>query len=242
MPEPLLWIIFITVGFLSGSVLYAKIVPFLIKKKDVEKISDDGNPGTANAFIQGGVVVGILTLILELSKGIVPVLICSLTMDHTNMAFVAVVASPVLGHAVGVFNQFRGGKCIAVSFGVLLGAIPASWIPLAVLVVFYVLFSTVVTIAPNRIRSIVTYVATSLVGFPLTVLFGTLPMACACVVISCIAIVKHTRLFAKVENPEVWKVCVFGKIAFLKERQTQKEDFVQSEDFCDEQMQSYPQK
>ena len=57
--------------------------------------------------------------------------------------FAAVMAAPVLGHAYSVYHRGRGGKAIAVSFGVLLGLVPAGiWRPLAMLVLFYLLFFT----------------------------------------------------------------------------------------------------
>lgn len=66
-------LLFILLGYLSGSVLYAKIWGKLLCGTDITKGSIDGNPGTANAFIQGGFWCGVLTLFCELLKGILPV-------------------------------------------------------------------------------------------------------------------------------------------------------------------------
>ena len=55
-------LLFILLGYLSGSVLYAKIWGKLLCGTDITKGSTDGNPGTANAFIQGGFWCGVLTL------------------------------------------------------------------------------------------------------------------------------------------------------------------------------------
>ena len=66
-------LLFILIGYLSGSVLYAKVWGKLLCGTDITQGSTDGNPGTANAFVQGGFWCGVLTLFCELLKGILPV-------------------------------------------------------------------------------------------------------------------------------------------------------------------------
>ncbi len=53
---------FILVGYLSGSILYAYLLPKYICHIDIMKDSDDHNPGTFNAFALAGTQVGILVL------------------------------------------------------------------------------------------------------------------------------------------------------------------------------------
>ena len=55
---------FIFLGYLSGSVLYAYLLPKYIKKIDVTKESADGNPGAANAIQHGGILLGSAALVL----------------------------------------------------------------------------------------------------------------------------------------------------------------------------------
>ena len=57
---------FILVGYLSGSILYAYLLPKYICHIDIMKDSDDHNPGTFNAFALAGTQVGILVIALEL--------------------------------------------------------------------------------------------------------------------------------------------------------------------------------
>ena len=54
---------YIALGYLSGSLMFGYAVPKLIKGIDVRKESSDGNPGTANAFLCGGALCGILVLL-----------------------------------------------------------------------------------------------------------------------------------------------------------------------------------
>ena len=64
---------FIFLGYLSGSVLYARIFAALFKKDNMIENSKDKNPGTANAFMYGGFWCGLLSLIVDLAKGVLPV-------------------------------------------------------------------------------------------------------------------------------------------------------------------------
>ncbi len=64
---------YIIVGFFSGSILFGKIIPFLFKNVDVAQESDDGNPGAFNAFTYGGTNCGLLVLLLDLLKGVLPI-------------------------------------------------------------------------------------------------------------------------------------------------------------------------
>lgn len=51
---------FILIGYLSGSVMYGYVLPKVCKHIDIRELSDDGNPGTANAFKYAGVPIGIM--------------------------------------------------------------------------------------------------------------------------------------------------------------------------------------
>ena len=66
-------IFYTMIGYVSGSVLYAKVFGKLFCQKDVTEDTIDGNPGTTNAFLNGGIWCGICTLLCDLLKGILPV-------------------------------------------------------------------------------------------------------------------------------------------------------------------------
>lgn len=67
---------FVIGGYLLGSILFAYVLPKLTRHIDIREMSEDGNPGTYNAFRYGGVICGICVLLLELLKGFLPVWLC----------------------------------------------------------------------------------------------------------------------------------------------------------------------
>lgn len=149
-------------GYLSGSVLYAYVFACLLKKDGMIEKSRDRNPGTANAFLYGGFLCGILTLLGDLLKGFIPV---HIYMSHCRGGLIStfsaalVLAAPVIGHAFSFFHKLEGGKGIAVTFGCLLGLAPV-WQPVMSLAVFFLLFSLVLRITPHFYRTIAAYLCT----------------------------------------------------------------------------------
>ena len=160
-------IVFALAGYLSGSVLYAQLFVRLFTGQDLVKISNDHNPGTANAFQYGGFWCGVLTLVCDLLKGIVPVHLFVAGPPRDPAALALVMAAPVIGHAFSAFHHFRGGKGLAVTFGCLLGLLPL-WQPFATLAAFFLLFSVVFRITPNYYRTLATYIC-SLASMPFVV-------------------------------------------------------------------------
>ena len=187
-------------GYLSGSVLYARVVSALLGCGDVTADSSDGNPGTANAFTNGGFLCGVLTLLGDLGKGFLPVhLFLRCAPDAPLLLAALVLAAPVIGHAFPIFYHFRGGKAIAVIFGCLLGLLPFA-APLLTLAAIFVFFSLVVRVTPHFYRTAITYLATVLL-LPFTgcsLLFRTAFLL--------MAITVCLRLYLSHENKENVKV------------------------------------
>ena len=190
---------FILLGYLSGSILFARLIPKYWYGIDICQLSDDGNPGTFNAFRHAGVRAGILILCLELAKGFFPVHLALKILDPGNRLFAFVLAAPVIGHAFPLFHPGKGGKSIAVSFGCLLGLYP-NLRPVLALAVFYLLFSLVIIIEPHLVRSVVTYVCLSAVSLrsfqPRSLVSGIL-------IISAVVIVRHIIKAEKGEKEPV---------------------------------------
>ena len=69
----MLYLFFTILGFALGSTLFAYWTPKIIRHIDIRELPADHNPGVANAFMYGGFFCGLLSLILELAKGFVPV-------------------------------------------------------------------------------------------------------------------------------------------------------------------------
>lgn len=179
--------LFFAFGYFSGSILFARVYGTLFNK-DIIGQSKDGNPGTANAFMQGGMLCGTLTLIGDILKGFLPVFLY-LKMSDGVVGFgtALVLAAPVLGHNYSVFYRFEGGKGIAVSFGCLLGLFPRM-LPVLILAVCYITLSVVVRISPHYYRTLAAYAASTAISLFLVSESG---IRTGIALISSLIIIKH---------------------------------------------------
>lgn len=155
-------IIMVVVGMLCGSILFSRYLPQLLKKVDIVALSDDHNPGTANAIQYAGIPVGLLCLLGDLFKGVLPIHIALRLGLESGCLFSVIMAAPVLGHAYSLFHRGKGGKAIAVSFGVLIGLMPIHTEPIFALCIIYLFFSLVVRIRPHTRRTRITYILLAL--------------------------------------------------------------------------------
>jgi glycerol-3-phosphate acyltransferase PlsY len=120
----LLWT---AVGFVTGSIPFSLWLGKLFLGEDIRQYGDH-NPGATNAWRADGWRLGIAVLLLDILKGLLPVGLAHYKVDIAGWGLVPVALAPVLGHAFSPFLRLRGGKAVAVSFGVwiglLLGGVP----------------------------------------------------------------------------------------------------------------------
>lgn len=199
-------ILYILFGYLLGGVLFARLFGFLLGHPDITEKSNDGNPGTANAFRYGGFLCGILTLCGDLCKGYLPVHLYMNKMDPIpgGFALSLVIAAPVLGHLYPILYSFRGGKGIAVSFGCMLGLLPETR-PLGIIVLCFLFFTFIVNITPDYHKTLVVYIVASVLALL------TIHNTAICAGFLLVAILIVTKLLLSPEKKEHAHVEVLWK-------------------------------
>ena len=132
------YIAWIVIGFISGSVPWAVIVGKIFLTIDVRNMGD-GNPGAVNAWKSGGYLPGILSVVLEICKSLVPVYFAKQYLDGfvsgwDQIGFAIVAFAPILGHAWSPFLRFKGGKALATTWGSWIGITGGIAFPVGILV------------------------------------------------------------------------------------------------------------
>ncbi|MEK8089919.1 glycerol-3-phosphate 1-O-acyltransferase PlsY [Thermithiobacillus plumbiphilus] len=108
----------ILAAYLIGSITTAVLVARALGLPD-PRSQGSGNPGATNVLRLGGRKAAVLTLLGDMFKGILPVLLArGLGADDGTLAAVALAA--FLGHLFPVFFGFRGGKGVATGLGIYL--------------------------------------------------------------------------------------------------------------------------
>jgi glycerol-3-phosphate acyltransferase PlsY len=104
-------------GFLAGSLPFSVWLGRWFVRTDIRRYGD-GNPGAANAWRAGGWRVGVMAVLLDYLKGATPVALAYFGCEMTGWKILPIALAPVVGHAFSPFLRFRGGKAIAVTFGI----------------------------------------------------------------------------------------------------------------------------
>ena len=99
----------------------------------------DSNPGAANVFRVGDIKSGLIALTLDIAKGFPFVFMAYSLFGFPEVVAMAVGLSAILGHAFSPFLRLKGGKAIAVTFGVLL-ALPQHELLIAFVVFIFLAF------------------------------------------------------------------------------------------------------
>ena len=107
-------------AYLIGSIPVAYIFGRVLKNLDIRE-HGSGNMGATNAFRVLGKGPGMLVLILDVIKGIIPVtVIANLFGLGDSLSLVIIAIASVAGHNWTVFLNFRGGKSYAVPLPIML--------------------------------------------------------------------------------------------------------------------------
>lgn len=109
----------IVLGYFIGALPTGLILVRVLRGEDIRKYGS-GNIGAANVLRVAGPGVAAAVLLVDVLKGLVPVLL-ALRAGVAPWAVVAAGLATIAGHNWSVFLGFRGGKGIATSFGVLAG-------------------------------------------------------------------------------------------------------------------------
>ena len=145
--SPYLWPI---LGYLFGSISSAVIVSKLFRLDDPRNVGS-GNPGATNVLRSGNKAAAAFTLIGDVLKGVLPVVLAQhVGVSSGVLALVAIAA--FMGHLFPVFFGFKGGKGVATAIGVyaalswqLLLVFAITWLIIAVLTRYSSLSALVAT-------------------------------------------------------------------------------------------------
>ena len=109
----LFFILFIS--YLIGSIPFGFLLTKIFLKKDIREIGS-GNIGATNALRTGNKLIGYSTLILDISKAVILLLI--IKFNFSEYLFISSIAV-FLGHVFPIWLKFKGGKGVAAYVGIL---------------------------------------------------------------------------------------------------------------------------
>ena len=176
-------------AYLLGSVptglLLAKALGVNIRE------AGSGNIGATNVYRTIGRKLGILTLVGDCLKGLIPVLIAK-WLDLPDVWVAAIGLAALLGHVFTIFLGFKGGKGVATALGVFLGTSPLS-VLVAIVVFALVLYFW-------RYVSLASIIAAALIPGIVRILGGKPELILMSLAIAAVVIFRHRENIARLRN------------------------------------------
>ena len=161
-------------SYIAGSIPFGLILTKIFGKLDIRKIGS-GNIGATNVLRTGNKSLAIATLILDVVKGYVPVLI---TMKYFPEYIHLSALIVFLGHIFPLWLKFKGGKGVATYLGVI-GALSIqlfllfifTWVVVSLIFKYSSIssiFSSFTVLVINSIREFLSVIDTSLISIQIT--------------------------------------------------------------------------
>lgn len=113
------------IAYLIGAIPTGLILTRIFAKADIRS-AGSGNIGATNVARVAGKKLGILTLLGDAFKGLIPVLFVSKGLGFTDQGIAIVAICALIGHCYPVYLAFRGGKGVATALGIFLVLSPAA--------------------------------------------------------------------------------------------------------------------
>jgi len=171
-------------AYLLGGIPFGLLFSQALSNKDPRQYGS-GNIGATNALRTGGKMVGALTLLADIGKGALPVLLVLYTTASNELLMVCVALAAFLGHVFPVYLRFRGGKGVATMLGVLLPWLPM--ITIIALVVWLAIFFS------SRYVALASIIAAALIPVLVFVFHsGGQPTQWATIVLAVLVVLRHT--------------------------------------------------
>ena len=204
-------IVFLVLSYLIGSIPFGLIIGKGIKGIDIREYGS-GNIGSTNAIRVLGKKVGYLVFLCDVFKGMLVIIILKLLDSNgvwtTPIEFFFYGAAAIIGHSFSIFLNFKGGKAVATSLGVVLILTPISAIACLIVFLIILLISGYVSLASTgaTLTVIITTWILYAIGYQATNVLDYfisspgLVVAICYTVLSSLIILKHTKNYKRLLN------------------------------------------
>lgn len=189
--------IIVVLAYLIGS-LSAAIITCKIMNLPDPRTTGSNNPGATNVLRIGGKKAAIFTLIGDLLKGLIPVVIVKLIFPNESLLIALTALAAFLGHLFPIFFQFKGGKGVATALGCIIGL--NLWVALCAFGVWLAIF------LPTRISSLSALTAAVVAPIFLWLFDASASVVIAIIIMDILLIIRHKENIQRILKGEEKKM------------------------------------
>lgn len=183
------YLILIILSYLIGSIPSGLIVGKLFYQTDIRE-HGSGNLGGTNTFRVLGKKAGVIVTLADLLKGTLAVsLPAIISLTEINPLIIGIFA--VIGHMYPIFANFRGGKAVATSGGLILGINP--------LVFLIILGSFLITLLITKYVSLSSMI-TGIIGIITTIILKEYQLLIVTVILTIFIFYRHRANIKRIIN------------------------------------------
>ena len=186
------------IAYLIGSINSSILISKAVTGKDIRK-SGSGNAGATNMVRTMGKKYAIITLLIDILKGVVALLLAKLAISfgaYTYSTYIAGVCV-VLGHNFPIFFGFRGGKGVATSLGVVL---LLDWkIGLITLVIALLIMALTKYVSLGSVTAAIVFIALQIISMSVSGTFDLTRFICV-LILGGLLIIRHRANIVRLLN------------------------------------------
>jgi acyl phosphate:glycerol-3-phosphate acyltransferase len=186
----MIYALILVIAYLLGSIPSGLMIGKTFYGKDIRE-HGSGNLGGTNTFRTLGVKAGLVVTIMDILKGTAAALLPLLFNVEPKMFMLVAGIFAVIGHMYPLFANFKGGKAVATSGGVLLG-----YDPLLFLILLGVFF---LGLYVSKYVSLSSMIA-ALIAFTYTLFTGDIPLMIVVGVLAFFVIYRHRANIVRIRN------------------------------------------
>lgn len=186
-------VLFLIIGYLCGSLSSAIIICKILKLPD-PRSEGSKNPGATNVLRLGGKKAALFTLLGDVLKALIPVLILKILFKDNSLTWIFAGIGAFLGHLYPLYFGFKGGKGVATAIGVLL--VWNFYLALIVLAIWIAVFAT------TRISSLSALTAAFFAPFLAIFMVKDVNLLAAIFALVIILIYRHKDNIIRLKNGE----------------------------------------
>lgn len=189
--------IIVILSYLIGSLSAAIITCRLMGLPD-PRTTGSNNPGATNVMRIGGKKAAAITLVGDLLKGLIPVVIVKIIFPEESLLIALTALSAFLGHLFPVFFGFKGGKGVATALGCIIGLNP--WVALCAFGTWIVVF------ALSKISSLSALTAAIFAPLYLWLFNASASVVIAVIIMDILLIIRHKANIQRILKGEEKKL------------------------------------
>lgn len=198
----------IPASYFLGSVSFGLLLVSFLERQDLRRLGS-GNAGATNVLRVAGKMPALLTLLLDLGKGALPIWV-GLRLGAPAATLSLAALAVVVGHVFPLYHGFQGGKGVATAAGALGVLSPAALA--AAMLVFVLVVAATRYVSLASILGVATYPVVLALGVGSSLVDSSWWTVVGAVVVTLLVVAKHRDNISRLRSGSERRLSEKGRV------------------------------